>query len=137
MNIKLVTSVLTAALFALNTANAMPPKPAKCPDPSAIANVGFDVVEKDNQGTWVAGVMSNPFNTQDNWTFVVGKIKATSQSDARAKATASLKTLKFIQGPIAIEQYNVWGCAYGTAVGYPAVSITPAMGVSNASTLVE
>jgi hypothetical protein len=131
MKLNMFASALTIALFTISTSHAaMPPKPEKCPGATTFQNVAFDAAQKDNQGNWVAGVMSNKYDTKDTWTFVVAKIKATSESDAIAKATASLKTVKFIYGPLPNEEYNIWGCVYSTAAGYPAVSVTPAMGIA-------
>ena len=91
----------------------MPPKPAKCPDASAIRSVGIELVQRDNDGTWVGGVQANKYQTNDLWTFIVGKIPANNETDARTKALKSLNSLRFIQGPFANPQYNVWVCIFG------------------------
>jgi hypothetical protein len=117
----------------------MPPKPAKCPGASSIASFGVDVVESDKDGTWVAGVLSNNYDTQNAWTFALGKISARNANEARDKAMDSLGSLSFRYGPVAVEQYNVWACLYGTAEGYMGVTITPqlSLGLKSAAHLAK
>jgi hypothetical protein len=120
--------LVAASILAFATAaQALPPKPAKCPGAAAINSVGLskDVVAQDKDGLWVVGVMKNKYDTKDAWTFVVGRIDAKDAKDAFKKASATLPTLKFQQGPIAIQQLNKWGCAYSTDAGYVAISVTP------------
>lgn len=119
-----------SALLLVGVAQAMPPKPEKCPDVSAIKSVGVEVAERANDGTWVAGVLSNHYDTQDDWTFGMIKIRARNEDEALKKAAKGLGSLSFQHGPMAVEQYNVWACLYNTATGYPAVTINPAQGLS-------
>jgi hypothetical protein len=126
-----------ALIFVQNAYADMPPKPAKCPSATSIASVGIELVEKDQNGTWAAGVLSNTYNTNDKWTFAVGPIVASNSSEARGKAIESLSSLSFNRGPIAVEQYNVWACLYRTDQGFMGVAVTPAFGLKPALHLVK
>lgn len=135
-NLVIATS-LSLALIASTSALAMPPKPAKCPGVSALQTTKFELAQQDKDGTWVAGSLHNNYDTTDAWTFVMGKINATDETDAVTKAEAALSTLTFQTGPVAIEQYGLWACGYYTGEGYPAVSVTPALGFNLSATLLK
>src|SRR5438876_154696 len=115
MNQKLVSVALLFLAFIFHQAAfAMPPQPIRCPSVNAIQSVGIQIVEQTQSGTWIAGVLSNNYDTTDNWTFAVGEINARNSDDARVKAVDSLNTLSFQSGPISVDEYNVWGCLYST-----------------------
>lgn len=133
----LIATSVSLAFIAAQATLAMPPKPAKCPGVKALKTSEFDIAQQDKDGTWVAGVIHNNYDTKDAWTFAIGKINATSQQDAMDKAEAGLKTLTFQTGPIAVEKYNLWACGYYTGEGYPAVAVTPALGFNTAAQLVK
>ena len=135
MKVKLLASIVTTAVLAVSSANAMPPKPAKCPGATALQSVSLQLAERDNDGLWVVGVMSNVYDTKDKWTFVLAKIPAASDKDAKTHAAEAMKTLKFAQGPIPVEQYGVWACAYSNAKNFPGISVTPALGFAPAKKL--
>jgi hypothetical protein len=135
MKLKLIASIVSTALLTVSAAHAMPAKPDKCPGANSLQSISFEAVEQDNDGTWAAGVMGNNYDTKDRWTFVIGKIQANSESDAKAKAVEAAKSLKFRQGPLPIEQYGVWACVYSNAKNYPAITVTPAFGLHSASKL--
>ena len=139
MKLKLFTSVLASALLAATTAYASPAKPAVCPEASAIKAGGVELAQKAQDGTWVAAVISNKYSTKDSWTFVIGKIKATDEDDATTKALAAMKSLKFTQGPfpVKVQGYEGWACAFTDNKNYPAVTVTPALGLHGASELLK
>lgn len=128
MKINSMVSVIAATLLSTSLAYAMPPKPAMCPDASALQGVSLDVVQRDKDGTWAGAVISNKYNTTDKWTFVIGKIPASDEGEARTKAADAMTSLKFDMGPVAVQQFNVWACLYSNAKNYPAITITPALG---------
>ena len=128
MKIKLISTLVLSAIAA--TAFAMPPEPAGCPDPNDIKNVSVDLVQRDRDGSWAAGIMNNKFGTNDDWTFVIAKIKAANEDAAKSKAQDGMQSLSEPQGPIAVEQYNVWACLYQNDKGYPAATVNPALGLS-------
>lgn len=138
MKIKVISTLLLSCLlfFCQLSHASMPPKPKKCPSEAAIRAVGISVVQPNN-GTWVAGVLSNKYNTNEVWMFAVGDIVANNEADARAKAVDSLNSLALVQGPIPVTQYQVWACLYHTAQGYRAVTITPPLTLSTSLQLTK
>lgn len=125
MKIKLLIAA-TALAFTSN-AFALPPKPAKCPGVEAIRAGGLskEIVEQDRDGTWLVALIKSNYDTKDSWSFVVGKIQAKDRADAFKKASASLASLTFRQGPIPVTQIKRWACMYATDQNYVAVSVTP------------
>lgn len=121
--------LLAASILAATSALAYPPKPAKCPDAATIAAGGLSksVIAKDQNGQWVVGMMKSKYDTKDNWTFVVGRISATGPEDAYDKATAALHSLKYQQGPVAMQQISKWGCTYSNNANYAAIAVTPSL----------
>lgn len=134
MQIKLFSAALLSVAFMFTQAAHanMPPKPDRCPGASAIKSAGIEVVMQSGNGTWVAGIEANKYDTADAWTFAVGEIPASSEEDARAKAIESLRNLQFKLGPVPVAQYNVWACLYQTDQGYRAISVTPPFGLTSA-----
>tara|TARA_R110000868_G_scaffold354198_1_gene615506 strand:+ start:1895 stop:2317 length:423 start_codon:yes stop_codon:yes gene_type:complete len=116
-----------AALTLATSSFAMPVKPANCPTADAIRAGGLskDVVEQDINGMWVVALMQSNFDTQNNWSFVVGQITAQDREDAYAKATASLASVTFARGPLPVTRINRWGCSYNNAANYVAFALTP------------
>src|SRR5687768_196324 len=115
MKVKLLAVALaTSTLFLASTSFAnMPPKPAKCPGASAIPAVKFDAAQMNQQdGSWIVGTIHSKYDTKDTWTFALVGIQAKNESDARTLANKAVKSLSFIGGPIANDQYQVWGCLY-------------------------
>ena len=104
----------------------MPPKPEKCPSINAIQSVGINDFKQQNTGLWAAGVHNNPYDTNEDWTFVMGDINATGIDDVRNKVTTALSTLYFQYGPTPIPQLGVWSCLYNNAAGYLSNAFTPA-----------
>lgn len=105
-------------------------KPEKCPSAAAIQAVGLNKawVQKDKEsGSWLAFRLDELYDTNDHWTFAVGKIPASDADDAFLKATEGLKSLKQILGPIPYVQ-GKWMCGYFTQENYVAVAVTPAVG---------
>ena len=134
MQIKFISFVIFLfACFTQIAQASLPPKPSKCPGVSAISSVGIQIAQPGDNGTWVAGVLSNRYDTTDAWTFAVGDISASSEQDAKAKATDSLSSLNFKMGPIPVTQYNVWACLYTTSQGYRAIAVTPSLGLVSSS----
>lgn len=121
--------VIAASILAATTAaHAFPPKPAKCPSVASLAAAGLSrqVISKDpSTDLWVVGIMKHPYDTTNNWTFLVSRIRANDGNDAFNKATGSLSSLFFQEGPVALTQIGKWGCSYGTSWGYTAVAYTP------------
>ena len=128
MKLKLLVAASLLA-FSVNSIAAMPPKPKKCPTAASIQAEGLsnELVVQDSDGTWVVGLMQSDYGTKYSWTFVVGKIEADDENDAFDKATASLSSLAFARGPIAISQISKWGCAYTNDENYPAVAVSPSL----------
>lgn len=126
-----VKFLIAATILAFSAAaQAMPAKPAKCPGVPALKSIGLskDVVIRDKTDkTWAVGRMKHKFDTRDDWTFVVGKIEADNTKEAYKKAASALKTLRFQQGPIAVQRYNRWACTYSNDRAYPAVAMTPSI----------
>jgi len=119
----IVTLTMTTTVY------AAPVPPEKCPGVGSINAAGLNpnAVERDASGLWAVAMMKNKYDTKDFWTFVVGNIMASDASDAYRKATASLTSLNFINGPYPVPQIHRWACAYSTAAGYPARAVTPTL----------
>ena len=109
------------------------PHPQKCPDISDIQAVGVSHnAAQDTDGLWFTGRRSQIYHTGSAWTFVIGKITATTVNDAYSKATTGLSTLAFALGPV-MGPVGKWVCYYRTGLnGYPAVAVYPPIALNNA-----
>lgn len=119
----IIFSILTIATLNAYSAN----QPANCPSASVIISTGnLDTVIKQSGYVWNVGSLNHQYDTLDNWSFFLYKIKAIDANDAKNKATTSLPSLKFISGPIPGLLPNTWECIY-TTDGYPGKTITPSL----------
>ena len=118
--------ISTICSLILNSAAAMPPKPAKCPSVSALQTSVFVDADQDEDGVWEVGVLNNNYDTKEGWTFFLRNLFANGRQDALNRGTKALKTLSFQQGPTAISDFDMWVCNYITAEGYEGVAVTPA-----------
>ena len=132
MNVKFISAIVATSLLTFSAAHAVTPKPEKCPSVSALQAISFEGFEKDNDdGTWAGGVLGNNYDTNDRWTFVMAKIPASDEVDARAKAIDAMSTLKAAPEPV--ERNGYWVCFYPNDKSYFSFSITPAFGLRAAT----
>src|SRR5580700_11144562 len=94
-----IATSLSLALMGSQSSFAMPPKPAKCPSINALQSASLEAAGQEENGSWDVGTLHNNYDTNDAWTFMMGKIVANSEQDALKEATASLKSLTFQAGP--------------------------------------
>lgn len=106
-------------------ATLAPPIPQICPSANAIRTVGVsrNVVQATNNGLWIAGRRNQKYGTNNNWTFVLGNIRANNVSDAYDKAVIGLTTLAFQLGPFLAQEH--WLCLYNTIEGYMGLAVNP------------
>lgn len=122
----LIASLLPLALFLTNaTFAALTPEPQVCPSEAAIKAVGVSRnTVQDDDGLWLTGRRNQKYGTQDSWTFVIGKIPASTASEAYDKAAVAMPSLSFQFGPLN-GPLGKWVCYYSTAQGYTAVAANP------------
>jgi hypothetical protein len=121
------------ATFAFAVTPPIPPQPERCPAVAALQKVGVSRQTLAINSLWFAGRRDNAFGTADQWTFIVGNITATNNSQAYDKAVTALSTLFFQAGPWYEREWNRWVCLYANAQGFPAVAFNPPLTSFNAS----
>jgi hypothetical protein len=130
------TLLLAATVLAISTTTqAYPPKPDKCPTAADVQSAGIhkEMVVQDWKKQWVVvGMLSAPYNTDNNWSFQISGIDAANEDDAFNQAAASLTSLKNDKGPMPLPKINRWGCTFTTQETYTGIAITPTL-MGNAS----
>lgn len=121
--ISMIGSVILLSLFYQNV-QAIPQKPDQCPSVNAIKARGLDLVDLEIDG-WVAGVLSEQYDSNVPFTFVIGFMRAKKAEDAKSMALDALPNLVFENGPTYDELTKHWVCNYH-ALGYRAEAWTPA-----------
>lgn len=127
MKLQIMNALLFLSLSQFSFA-AVPEKPNSCPSVSGLQAVGVSEVIKEN-GFWYGAVRSNSYDTNDQWTFVIGAFRATNENNAKQQALRAVDSLIFDKGPMAIniEGQDSWVCLYKDSSGHSAATITPAM----------
>lgn len=127
MRTKILLAIAT--LITSGTVSAQEVRPDRCPLADQIRSAGLEknITEQDSDGLWAVARMKASYGTKAEWTFVVGKIAAGGPDDAFNKATASLGSLQFLNGPQYFPQISRWVCKYSTTAGYAAVAVTPVL----------
>jgi hypothetical protein len=86
----------------------------------------MDAIDQNRgDGSWAVGLMQNKYDTNDSWTFIIGRIGARNKNEAFEKAKAALASLTFNQGPVLATQINRWECGYSNSAGFIAITVTP------------
>lgn len=116
---QLLFSTLTAALITLSSVSFATID--KCPSEKAIASLGLNHAEFVFDSTWVA-TSTSKFDTQNEWTFVIGFFDAENMNGVLDQANTSLSGLHLEKGPIVQEKttacvykndlQHVWGVAF-------------------------
>lgn len=120
MKTKLITA-LPLCLLALH----VQAQPQVCPTVAEIKAGGVSHnVAQEATGQWFTGRRNQTYGTGDHWTFILGKITATTVDDAYNKAVTSLDSLVFQLGPV-IGPIGKWVCYYNNIQGYTAVAVNP------------
>jgi len=88
-------------------------KPDKCPSVSALAAVGVSMTQQapGYPTSWDGFELKNRFDTNDEWTFVIGEFKTEDQDEALLKANAAITRLAFSYGP-ELDNNRDWYCMY-------------------------
>jgi hypothetical protein len=110
-----------STLFLMLSGNAYceTPEPEKCPAVAELAKVGFDVVKATGATEWEVIIRKNQFNTNEEWSFGLMRIKAVSEREARAKAADSFNSMIIFDGPSqSSRDNNEWTCLYGSQVDH-------------------
>ncbi|MBA2649548.1 MAG: DUF4949 domain-containing protein [Legionella sp.] len=126
MRLKCITIIIFLTLSKISL--ALLPKPEVCPSVSDMKAVGIDIlVEKD--GYWYGGVSSANYDTNYNWTLLMGAYKAKDEDDAKSQMVVSLHALTFEIGPLPFQliEKDSWICSYRDKTGHKVGTITPAM----------
>ncbi len=134
MNIKKYMALsLPLFLLTINTEAAPFPQPQVCPDVASIQNVGVSHrMVQETSFNWFTGRRDQKYNTDYNWTFLIGKIPAATVDQAYNLAVLGLSSLSFTLGPV-IGPLEKWVCYYSNAEGFPAVAVSPPIGFNNPS----
>ncbi len=98
--------------------------PSRCPKASALRDVRLNVAKRGDDGSYGAFNI-NTYGTNQRWIFIVGRIDASSQSDAISKANEALPTLSDVmKKPHYDFENNIYVCVYNVGYGYIAGAIT-------------
>lgn len=108
------------------------PQPQICPSVAEIQAVGVsNTPAQDSDGLWFTGRRDQLYNTGSRWSFIIGKITATSTTDAYNKANLGLGSLSFELGPV-VGPIGKWVCYYRTAnFGYQAIAVNPPIAINH------
>lgn len=118
MNTKFILSILLSLFFSPITyaqpGADYPPMPDKCPGISAISNVGFNRIDKQqgSNNLWIAKQTNSAYDTKEFWSFSISNIEANDAEEAMSKATSILPTLHVYYGPEEILEDSRWECLY-------------------------
>lgn len=112
-------------LFTTAQAHNLAPQPQICPSAASIQAIGVShkMVQESNS-LWFTGRRDQFYDTHSRWTFVIGKIAATSVDDAYQKAVLNLNSLTFQMGPVE-GPVGKWVCYYHANYGADAVAVNP------------
>jgi len=118
-------------------ANSIVPEPQVCPSAASIQAVGVShkMVQESND-LWFSGRRNQFYDTHSHWTFVIGKIAASSVDDAYNKAVLNLNSLTFQMGPVE-GPVGKWVCYYHASFGADAVAVNPPIARNIANALVK
>jgi hypothetical protein len=136
MDIKLFVSTVILSLatsFAYAVTPPIPPQPERCPTVEALQAVSVSRQTIAINSLWFAGRRDNAFGTKNQWTFIIGNITATNNSQAYSKAITALSTLFFQAGPWYEREWNRWVCLYANAQGFPVIAMDPPLTSLNSS----
>ena len=129
-----ITLTLPLLVLVSSKSMALPTvaQPQNCPSVAEIQAVGVsNTPVQDSDGLWFTGRRDQVYNTGSRWSFVIGKISATSTSDAYNKANLGLNTLSFELGPV-VGPIGKWVCYYRTTnFGYQAIAINPPIAINH------
>lgn len=97
-----------------------------CPSVQALQTVGVSQVHQE-QGFWYGAVQTNSYDTNDQWTFIIGAFRAKNETDAQKEAEHALNSLSFQAGPESfdIDGQESWVCLYADKAGHQAATVTP------------
>ncbi|MHB1949006.1 MAG: hypothetical protein ACYCQI_12940 [Gammaproteobacteria bacterium] len=98
-------------------------RPEKCPEVKAIQSAGITSLEQ-RHSEWFGSVES-AFETEYQWTFMLGPVVAESAAQARDKLIATLATLTLLNGPTPYAHISI--CQYNTEQGVEAAAVNPPM----------
>lgn len=100
-------------------------QPLVCPNADIIKQVGLsNHLARDNNGDWYAGRTEQHYGTKEQWTFVIGGIKAPDKQKAILEANEALSSLSFKAGPTKAPSQK-WLCLYDNDEGLPSGAVTP------------
>lgn len=118
----------TAAMIVAPSVFAMSQQqPTACPEVSAFGQTGVTITAQDQEGRWFGLQPKSNFNTNTEWSFIIGAFDARNTSEALAKANAAIPTLTYLGGPEQLGQ-NMWMCMYqGADQETFGATITPAL----------
>jgi len=114
-----------------------PPKPNNCPSADILKAVGVNTVVYDGYN-WYAGIKSNHYATNQEWSFLIEPINAVNKDDAKYKAINILNALTFQKGPELSKQNEKysWVCLYKDNLGHSAGTITPTINFTNKNDMI-
>jgi hypothetical protein len=125
MKLRVLNMILALSLsqFSFATSNT---QPENCPSVEALQTVGVTQVLQE-EGLWYGAVQANSYDTNDQWTFVIGAFRAKNENDAQKKAGRALNALTFQTGPepFDIDGQESWVCLYSDNAGHQAATVTP------------
>lgn len=110
---KLKTAMISLALLATQASVAgSSHEPAKCPSVAALQSVGVKMTHQSTGSprSLDAYELKNRYDTDEEWTFLIGPFETEDQAEALSQANAAIARLELGGGP---EVYNnVWFCLY-------------------------
>lgn len=121
--ILLVTAIACLSMNAANAALAIP-APNHCPSVASLQTAPLTLGQIDFQtNTYVTAAFGNAYDTNVNWTLIVGNIAANGAPDAIKKATADIPN--FVLDSNTPQQFfDAWLCGYQSDLGYQVLAVT-------------
>lgn len=101
-----ICAIMSQSIFA-----KLPAKPAQCPNASVIKQTGLSMAERV-LGQGYSVYHFSPYDTNNQWLFVIAIIDANNEVAALSQGNQVLKTLTGSPKPIPTDDQDAWQCTY-------------------------
>jgi hypothetical protein len=107
----IILSIMTC--FTINSTYAEQTQPIKCPNP--VSQAPWSYAKKSQGPFWDVVCEKNKYDTDQEWTVLVGGVRANNESESFLHATEIVKELTLIMGPDTHEEPDgktITACGY-------------------------